>query len=126
MSENEKPCACNTAPKLIFACSGAADVGELADSAARRLAKEGAGKMYCLAGIGGRVGDIMANTQAAAKILAIDGCKQDCARCTLEQAGFTQFEHLRLSAIGFEKGQSPATGGNIGTVVDRALPMLEC
>ena len=29
-------CACNAAPTLIFACSGAADVGALADQAARR------------------------------------------------------------------------------------------
>jgi uncharacterized metal-binding protein len=26
-----RDCACSTAPKLIFACSGAADVGEVAD-----------------------------------------------------------------------------------------------
>ena len=31
----EKPGACTGGPKLIFACSGAADVGEIADRAAR-------------------------------------------------------------------------------------------
>jgi uncharacterized metal-binding protein len=32
-------CACNAAPTLIFACSGAADVGAIADQAARQLSR---------------------------------------------------------------------------------------
>ena len=73
MTETSKDCACSAAPKLIFSCSGAADVGEVADRAARELTRKGEGKMFCLAGIGGRVSGIMATTQAAARILAIDG-----------------------------------------------------
>ena len=48
-------CTCSAGPKLIFSCSGAADVGELADQTARKLTRNGDGKMFCLAGIGGRV-----------------------------------------------------------------------
>ncbi|MFH1550779.1 MAG: hypothetical protein ABIH04_09485 [Planctomycetota bacterium] len=32
---------CSGAPRLIFACSGAADVGTIADQAARKLARKG-------------------------------------------------------------------------------------
>jgi uncharacterized metal-binding protein len=39
--ENSK--VCSGGPKLIFACSGAADVGGVADQAARRMSKEGVG-----------------------------------------------------------------------------------
>ena len=113
-------CSCNAAPKLIFACSGAADVGHISDLAARKLTAEGVGKMFCLAGIGGRVSGIIASTQAAQSILAIDGCPLDCARKTLEQAGFSTFEHLRLSDIGMEKGKTPATDEAVGKVVARA------
>lgn len=45
-------CACGAAPRLIFACSGAADVGAIADQAARKLTREKVGSMFCLAGIG--------------------------------------------------------------------------
>jgi len=117
-------CACGAAPRLIFACSGAADVGQIADLAARRLTVEGTGKMFCLAGVGGRVSGIMATTQAAAAILAIDGCPLDCARQTLEEAGFREFEHLRLSDLGMEKGQSPATDEQVDRVVRRAEVLL--
>ncbi len=37
-------------------------MGGLADQAARMMSKDGTGKMYCLAGIGGRVDAILANT----------------------------------------------------------------
>ena len=125
MSE-KKECACGTAPKLIFACSGSSDVGAIADQAARKLTKDGAGKMYCLAGIGGRVSGIMATTESAAKILAIDGCPINCARKTLELAGFKQFEHLSLSDIGLQKGQSPVTPENIAKTAQKAATLLAC
>lgn len=125
MSE-KKQCACGTAPKLIFTYSGAADVGAIADQAARKLTKDGAGKMYCLAGIGGRVSRIMTTTESAAKILAIDGCPINCASKTLELAGFKKIEHLALSDIGLQKGQSPVTPENIDKVAQKAAPLLRC
>ncbi len=117
-------CACSAAPKLIFACSGAADVGHVSDLAARKLTAEGVGKMFCLAGVGGRVSGIIATTQAAESILAIDGCQLDCVRKTLEEAGFTKFEHLRLNDLGMEKGKTPASDENVATVVGRAKALM--
>jgi len=121
--QNQAAC-CTAAPKLIFSCSGAADVGRLADLAARQLTAVGAGKMFCLAGIGGRVSGILASTQAAQAILAIDGCPLDCAKKTLEQAGFTAFEHLRLTDLGMEKGKTAVTEEAVAKVVDRAKSQL--
>ncbi len=124
---NDKPtCACGTAPKLIFPCSGGSDTGELTDQTARKLTRDGLGKMYCLAGIGGRVSGIMASTESAAKILAIDGCPQNCAKKTLEEAGFKKFEHLTLSEIGFQKGSSPVNADNISIVAEKASKLLTC
>ena len=117
-------CACSAAPKLIFACSGAADVGGIADQAARKLTRDGAGTMYCMTGIGGRVPGIMKTTEAAAGILAIDGCLLDCARRCLEEAGFTKFQHMRVTDLGLGKGTSPATDENVAKVADKAAAML--
>jgi uncharacterized metal-binding protein len=120
MSQTDKPAeaCCDTGPKLIFACSGAADVGKIADLAARKLTAEGAGKMFCLAGIGGRVSGIMETTRVATAILAIDGCPLDCAKKTLEQAEFTKFEHVRLSDLGMEKGKTAPTDQAVAKVAD--------
>ena len=115
---------CSAASTLIFACSGAADVGAVADRAARKLTVDGAGKMYCLAGIGGQVPGILKTTQEAEKILAIDGCPLDCTKLSLEEAGFTEFEHMKVTDLGLEKGKSPATEENIAMVVQAALLKL--
>ena len=122
--ENNKENVCGAAPTLIFACSGAADVGAISDRAARKLTADGAGKMYCLSGIGGRVAGILRTTEEAEKILAIDGCPLDCTKLSLEEAGFTEFEHLKITDLGLEKGKSPATVENIATVVQAALLKL--
>ncbi|EGB15518.1 DGC domain protein [Pseudodesulfovibrio mercurii] len=110
-------CSCQAAPKFVFSCSGAADVGEVADQAARAVSREGTAKVFCLAGIGGKVSGIVKSTEAADKVVAIDGCPLNCARKTLEEAGFTEFEHIQLSDLGLAKGQSPATPENIQTVM---------
>ena len=122
--EDNKENVCSAAPTLIFACSGAADVGAIADISARRLTVNGAGKMYCLAGIGGRVAGILKTSDEAEKILAIDGCPLDCTKLTLEEAGFTEFEHIKVTNLGLEKGKSPATDENIAIVVQAALLKL--
>ncbi len=126
MDTAQKPCACGNAPKLIFPCSGAADAGAVADLAARKLSKNGDGKMFCLAGIGGRVDGIMKSTEAAAKILAIDGCALQCAKKTLLEAGFSEFEYINLSELGMCKGQTEADESNIAKVVALAKSKLAC
>ena len=82
------------------------------------------GRMYCLAGIGGRVRTIMETTRTAAKILVIDGCPQDCARKLMEQAGFNGFQHLKLADLGLQKGSSPSTDENIRLVTRRGAELL--
>ena len=115
---------CAAAPTLIFACSGAADVGAVSDRAARELTAKGSGKMYCLAGIGGRVPGILKTTSEAERILAIDGCPLDCVRLCLEHAGFGDFEHMRVTDLGLAKGSSPATEENIAAVMAAAEARL--
>jgi uncharacterized metal-binding protein len=124
MTGNGKASVCVLASKLIFACSGAADVGEISDKAARKLTKDGAGKMFCMAGIGGRIEPIMSATKSASQILAIDGCGMDCVKNCLEPAGFENFRHLRITDMGMQKGNSPATDQRVAQVAEKAAGML--
>ena len=78
--------------------------------------------MFCLAGIGGRVSGIMKTTEVAAKVVAIDGCPLNCARKTLEQAGFTEFAHVQLADLGFKKGESPVTEERVRSVAMAVAP----
>ncbi len=80
--------------------------------------------MYCLAGLGGKVGGIVKTTEAAGKILAIDGCPLDCAKNTLEQAGIQRFEHVRLADLGLPKGNSPVTEDRVAKVAAAGMTVL--
>ncbi len=122
-TDPQPPC-CAPTEKPVFACSGAADVGQIADRAARKLTADGIGKMSCLAGIGGRVSGIMEIAKSAKAILAIDGCPLHCARHTLEKAGFTKFEHLCLADLGMEKGKTPATEEAVAKAAARGRTRL--
>lgn len=116
---------CPGGDTLIFACSGAADVGAVADCAAREMTKQGFGKMFCLAGVGGGVEPILNKTAAANRILAIDGCGMNCVKNCLEKAGFEHFFHLQLGTIGMEKGKSPATDDNINEAVCAGIEKIK-
>jgi uncharacterized metal-binding protein len=109
---------------LIFACSGAADVGEITDFVARKLTQEGVGKMFCLAGIGGRVDPILDKTKTAEQTLALDGCPLDCTRKTLEFADIPNIQHLRVTDLGMMKGETPVTPDAVGEIAQTARALL--
>ena len=117
-------CQCGDDAKLIFPCSGSADVGEIADHASRKLTRDGVGRMSCLAGIGGGVSGMIESAKGASRVLAIDGCPIDCAKRTLEKAGINNFVHLRVTDQGMKKGQSPVTDESVAIVSARGAEML--
>lgn len=126
---NSKSCSCGgncceEGPTFIFSCSGAADVGELSDKAAREMNKTALGSMYCLAGLGGNVSGIIKSSESAGKIFVIDGCPVCCAKKTLEEKGFNDFKHLMLKDLGFIKGQTEANKDNINKVLEKSKELL--
>jgi len=88
---------------LLFACSGASNVGQLANAAAVRLAQGGVGRMFCLAGVGAHIEAMVEKTRQVAFPVAIDGCGVHCARKVLEHAGITPRCHVVLTEGGIEK-----------------------
>jgi uncharacterized metal-binding protein len=117
-------CTCNSAPTFIYPCSGAADVGELADRAARLLAQADVGSMSCLAGIGGNISGFVQSAKSAGKNLVIDGCPLDCAKKTMERAGVTSILHIRVTDCGFKKGHSPVTDDSLRTLTDKCKELV--
>lgn len=122
--KNAQNACCSGAVRLVFPCSGAADVGAISDQVGRKMTREGIGKMYCLAGIGGHVQGILDTTGAADEIITIDGCPVACATKALEHAGFRP-KMVSLKELGFSKGESPANEANIQAVFMKIKSMLE-
>jgi uncharacterized metal-binding protein len=99
----EEKCLCEPNEILIFSCAGSSNVGQIANQAAVRLAQEGIGRYFCLAGIGGHVSGMIESTKAGKMLIAIDGCPVGCAKKTLEHTGFNINEYVQVTDLGIEK-----------------------
>ena len=104
-------CSCNCGGdqnlRLLYACSGAADVGQVADLVARRLDDEEWGGMSCLSGIGADLSGFIESAREADNII-IDGCPVGCGRKMFEARGLP-FTEIVITQQGLVKGSSPAT-----------------
>jgi len=123
VNEIAKPAA--TKRIVIYACSGCSDAGELADRTARALSQQQHGEMSCLAGIGGRVKPLMMKAEQAEHIVVIDGCPLNCARHTLEQAGFQTVHHLDLHKLGLRKGSCPPSAARLAVTVQAGAELIQ-
>jgi len=102
----EEKCVCEPNEILIFSCAGSSNVGQIANLAAVRLAQEGIGRYFCLAGIGGHISGMIESTKAGKMLIAIDGCSVGCARKTLEHTGFNIDEYVQVAELGIEKNHN--------------------
>jgi len=121
----ERKCLCEPQEILFFPCSGGSNVGQIANQAAVELTREGAGKIFCLAGIGGHVDGIVESSKAAKILVAIDGCPVSCAKKTLEHGGF-ECRHLHLDELGIKKtpGKLEWTADQVAKVKDSVREII--
>lgn len=101
-------CACKSGVTLIYSCSGAADVGEISDRAARQLRREGFVQGSCIAGLGAGLSGYIQSAKGADTNIIIDGCPVACGRKILENAGITPVSHI-VTEMGFKKGSTHVT-----------------
>ena len=115
--ESMPGCACGEKSNIyVFSCSGAADVGALSDQVARKMSKEGKGKMYCMAAVGANIPEKIAPLKSALGTVTIDGCSSLCAKKVLENAGFKPVSY-NLEDFGFKKGKTEVTEEAIGRAI---------
>ncbi len=92
-----KECCQSNNHVMILACSGASNVGQLSNQAAIELTREGYGKMFCLAGIGGQLSGFVQSARDVPHLVAIDGCQVGCAKAILDQAGIETKNYIVLT-----------------------------
>lgn len=90
---------------MILACSGGSNVGQLSNQAAAELTREGFGKMFRLAGIGGHLGGFVQSAKDVPVMVAIDGCEVGCAKAILDHAEIAIKNYLVLTELGIEKNK---------------------
>lgn len=116
--ENSKTCLCSNGENVVIACSGACDLGQISDLVARKLRDNKIRKMNCLAAVGADVKPTIEMFKEA-NLLLIDGCAVDCGKKILEKAGITNYKYLRMTDLGYVKGQTPITNEVIEAVYEK-------
>jgi len=108
MSENSK-CNCGSNDvALIYTCSGAANTGYLADAVSRKLMKDCAGKMTCLAAMGAGLSGFIESAKCAEKNIVIDGCPVACGKKIFDKLGL-DYLYFITTDEGVEKNKTEIT-----------------
>lgn len=97
-------CNCNTENDLVVTCSGAADLGYIADQVARKLNRNKVRKMSCLALIASCDQEKIKDFKSK-NILLIEGCAEDCGKKIMQQKNIDNYHYLRLTDLGYEKAK---------------------
>jgi uncharacterized metal-binding protein len=109
---------------LIYACSGAANVAEIADRAARKLAGTGQVKMFCLAGLGADIPGMIQTARDAGMNILIDGCDLDCAKKIFDRTGVSNYRQIKVTDCGIAKGSEPVTDEQVEVIVHKTEEAL--
>ncbi len=118
-TREKSSCLCGVSEYVVLACSGACDLGQITDFVARKLRDNGVRKMNCLATIGAGIGKPFEELKKS-NILMLDGCPIDCGKKILENAGFTNYRYMRITDLGYIKGETPVSSQIINEVYEEA------
>lgn len=88
---------------LVYACSGCSNVAQLANDLAVVLDREGSAQMSCIAGVGGKVKQLVKIAKSGRPILAVDGCALNCVKQSLATIDVVPTWHIELTALGYKK-----------------------
>jgi len=113
--------------RLILACAGAANTGQLTYRLALELTKEGHGELFCLAGIGAHLSGFVVSARDTEDMLVLDGCGIACARTNLEQADIKVRNHFIMTDMGVkkehDKGPTARQAAKVKAMILESMPV---
>lgn len=113
-------CKADAEKRIVYACAGCADVGEVADQVGRKLRRDGfaTSKASCLIGIAAGVQAFTDAAQAAESVITIDGCGVCCAKKVIEGMNLEP-NSVVLTDMGLVKGETTSSGELIEKLANR-------
>ena len=104
--------------RMVYACSGVANTGFLADRIARRWMQNGNARMSCLAAVGAADDGFLAAASDANENVVIDGCPKACGK-RIFAAHRIAITHLMTTDFDVVKGETPIDDELVEQVGDR-------
>jgi len=120
-----------TAKVIVYACSGASNLGQLANEIAVRLDRLGLAELACATEVATEVGAQDGDGQGASRpVLAISGCTSGCCAAMLEQHGIDVTRSVVLAERGVAKAKhvlvdEESSERVFGQVLAELAPLLE-
>jgi uncharacterized metal-binding protein len=99
----EETCGCPAHTALLLPCSGASNLGQIANRTALELRAEGYGRMYCTVGVGAHIQSMIRAVKEAPCLVAIDGCEVSCVKKLLDHLDIRPHRHVVVSRLGIDK-----------------------
>ena len=94
--------------RIILYCAGSANVGQLTQQVAMELAREGVGRLLCLAGIGARMETFVKSAREIDETVVLDGCPTGCAKKIMEDNGLAVTHYFVMTEQGIKKSYKSA------------------
>lgn len=106
--------------RMIYACGGCADVGEVSDKVCRQLRKEGFAQasMSCITGIAAHLQPFIDAAKKANQVIVVDGCSVLCAKKVLEHVDISPASYV-LTEMGLEKGKTEVTSQVVNEISEK-------
>ncbi len=101
MTKSDTCCGGNV--RMVAACSGRSNVGQIANRLMVEMAKLGIVKGFCLTGLGAGLSEFLESAKAADLIL-IDGCPTGCGKKVFENHGVEPRRYFVVTEFGITKG----------------------
>jgi uncharacterized metal-binding protein len=87
---------------LVYACSGASNLGQLANEIAVRLDRLGLAELVCVTEVGAGNGDVRSSSKP---VIAISGCTTACCSAMLRSHGIEASRTIILAERGVAKAK---------------------
>ena len=120
-----KDSSCCGDVKMVLACSGGSNVGQITNEVAISLDSSDAAKFSCLAGVGGGLSGFIESTKGAESVLVLGGCQVACGKACMERAGLDGYGHIIVTDLDIEKKHEfKNSPGEIAKVIAAAKEKL--
>jgi len=117
-------CGGDCETNLIYACSGAANTGALADQVMRALNRDKVGSSTCLAAMGADLSGFLQSARNATRNIVLDGCKVGCGAKIFQKNGIP-FQQYVMTDYDVEKGKTAITGDLIEAIAERIASQVK-
>lgn len=92
-------CSSGEKKRVVLACSGASNLGQVSNGLATRLQVTGKATMSCLTGVAADLPNYIKEARQSDELIVLDGCSVACARKVIEAKGINDYRYFDISDL---------------------------